>query len=483
MRRILLITSIALTLTGVQTAAQSSSTKSNVTHPGATSCAAKAMTLEDAAKERKALASLDANDVASAQLDLIALAKKYPCRFELQAAAGMALAEVDNINDALPYLRHAHALRPTDDAIAFNLALAEVKTGNADAAMPLLQKVALQSPNRADVQLALAAAFMLSKRPADAAAAFHKASTNLTAAGQAMPLELRMDWALALLQSHHASEARDVLRSADGLQQSATALALLGEAAEAVGDYEEAARSFESAARLDPSEQMIVAYGNELLQHRTFGPAIEVLKYGTEKYPESQRMHLALGAAYFNNAMYSLAAPEFYTMLMRSPNDTLAADMLGRSCADTTAASLHECTALEGFAKEHPENAVAATYAATAILQRPTEIRDTQTAERLLQSALHADPKLADAWYQMGVLQQSRNLWNESATSLEHAITLQPDFADAHYRLSRAYSRMGRRDEAVAQVQLEMKYRQENKDANSLRMQKIVRILTVDKQP
>lgn|GEM_PF-720751 len=483
MRRILLIPSITLTLIGVQANAQSSSTKSSAPHSSTTSCIAKAMPPEDAAKERKALASLDANDIASAEPDLIALAKKYPCRFELQAAAGMALAEVDNINAAIPYLRQAHALRQTDDAIAFNLALAELKTGNNDSALPLLQKVAARSPNRADVQLALASAFTLGKRPADAATAFQKTSAILTAAGQAVPLELRMDWASALLQSHHASEARNILRSADGLQQSATALALLGEAAEAVGDYEEAARSFESAARLDPSEPMIVAYGNELLQHRTFGPAIEILKYGTEKFPESQRMHLALGAAYFNNAMYSLAAPEFCTMLLRSPNDALAADMLGRSCADTTAASLQECTALEGFAKEHPENAVAATYAATAILQRPTEARDTQTAEHLLQSALNADPKLADAWYQMGVLQQSRNQWNESATSLEHAITLQPDFADAHYRLSRAYSRMGRREEAVAQVQLEMKYRQENKDANSLRMQKIVRILTVDKQP
>lgn len=483
MRSILLIPSIALMLIGVQAVAQSSSTKSNVIHSSAASCAAKVMTQEDAAKERKALASLDANDIASTQPDLIVLAKKYPCRFELQTAAGMALAEVDNINDSIPFLRQAHALRPGDDAIAFNLALAELKTGNSDTAVPLLQKVASRNPNRADVQLALASAFMLNKRPTDAAAAFQKANTNLTTAGQAMPLELRMDWASALLQSHHASEARDVLRSAYGLQQSATALALLGEAAEATGDYEEAARSFESAARLDPSEPMIVAYGNELLQHRTFGPAIEILKYGTEKFPESQRMRLALGAAYFNNAMYSLAAPEFYTMLLHSPNDTLAADMLGRSCADTTAASLQECTALEGFAKKHPENAVAATYAATAILQRPTETRDTQTAEHLLQSALHADPKLADAWYQMGVLQQSRDQWNESAASLEHAIALQPDFADAHYRLSRAYSRMGRREEAVAQVQLEMKYRQENKDANSLRMQKIVRILTVDKQP
>jgi len=480
-RCILLIPAVALTLIGVQTTAQTSSQKSNATHSSAAPCAAKAMTPEDTAKERKALASLDANDVASAQPDLVVLAKKYPCRFELQAAAGMALAEAQNINAAIPFLRQAHALRPTDDAIAFNLALAELKTGNADSALPLLQKISSRSPNRADVQLALAAAFLSGKRPTDAAASFQKASTNLTAVGQAMSLELRMDWASALLQSHHASEARNVLRSADGLQQSASALALLGEAAEAAGDYEEAARSFERAARLDPSEPLIVAYGNELLQHRTFGPAIEILKYGTEKFPESQRMHLALGAAYFNNAMYSLATPEFYTMLLRSPNDTLAADMLGRSCADTTAASLQECTALEGFAKEHPENAVAATYAATTILQRPTETRDTQTAERLLQNALHADPQLADAWYQMGVLQQSRNQWNESATSLENAIALQPDSADAHYRLSRAYSRMGRREEAVIQVQLEMKYRQENKDANSLRMQKIIRILTVDK--
>ncbi|MEK6398967.1 MAG: tetratricopeptide repeat protein, partial [Terriglobus sp.] len=254
------------------------------------------MTPDDTAAERKAFAELDANDAASAQTALVPLATKYPCRFELQAAAGMAFAETENISAALPFLRQAHTLRSSDDAIAFNLALAELKSGNAETALPLLQKLAFRSPKRADVQLAFATALMQNKHPSDAAAAFQNASQTLTALGQVMPLELRMDWASALMQNQRPSEAQNVLHSSPGLEQSAPAMALLAEAAEAAGDYEQAARAFERAAHLDPSETMIVAYGNELLQHRTFGPAIEVLKYGTQHFPESQRMHLALGA-------------------------------------------------------------------------------------------------------------------------------------------------------------------------------------------
>jgi tetratricopeptide (TPR) repeat protein len=67
---------------------------------------------------------------------------------------------------------------------------------------------------------------------------------------------------------------------------------------------------------------------------------------------------------------------------------------------------------------------------------------------------LAAEPKLAEAHFEMGVLLQERSKWNESIPPLEAAVQLDPEYAAAHYRLSRAYSHEGRHEEAQKQIQL-----------------------------
>src|SRR5206468_11413884 len=130
------------------------------------------------------------------------------------------------------------------------------------------------------------------------------------------------------------------------------------------------------------------------------------------------------------------------------------------------------------FADAHPENAMASLYAASSILHQATDTRDTARAESLLQHSLKADPRLADAWYELGVLQQSRNQWDESAASLEHAVEQRPSFPEAHYRLSRAYARLGKGDKAQAEIALQQKYAQQSKDENNRRMQEVITFLT-----
>ena len=68
---------------------------------------------------------------------------------------------------------------------------------------------------------------------------------------------------------------------------------------------------------------------------------------------------------------------------------------------------------------QHPRNAEAATYAATALLHQPADKRDNAKARALLEQAIAADPKLADAYYQLGVLEQEGAHWQESVAPLE----------------------------------------------------------------
>jgi tetratricopeptide (TPR) repeat protein len=94
-----------------------------------------------------------------------------------------------------------------------------------------------------------------------------------------------------------------------------------------------------------------------------------------------------------------------------------------------------------------------------------------------LQQALTADPKLTEAYYQMGVLEQQRSRWKESAVVLEKAVELRPSYPEAHYRLSRAYSHLGMRDDAQKQMALQQQYAQQEKDHINARMQEVMTFL------
>ncbi|QEE30242.1 tetratricopeptide repeat protein [Terriglobus albidus] len=462
---VLLLCCVPLTLHGQTTAKQA-------VHPATCS-----LSPADAALARNALESYNKGDLEQAKPQLIKLAQTYPCQTELQAAAGMALADSGDNAGALPFLEHAHTQNRNDAAIAFNLGVAVMKSGNTKRAEEIFSNLVKRAPAKPDYHLALAEVQMQREEFAAAAASFEKANAALRAVNAPVSLDMRIDWATALLKNGQPAKAKDLLADPEPLK-SAPAQEILAESEEKAGNYTEAVKHFQLAAQLDPSESMIFGFGNEMLQHWSFGSAIDIFKYGVSKYPSSELLQMGLGIAYFGNHSYDLAAQPFQSVLQRSPQNATAAELLGRSCEVASSASVAGCDTLQAFADAHPENAMASLYAASSILHQATDTRDTARAESLLQHSLKADPRLADAWYELGVLQHSRNQWDESAASLEHAVELRPAFPEAHYRLSRAYARLGKGDKAQAEIALQQKYAQQTKDENNRRMQEVITFLT-----
>lgn len=58
----------------------------------------------------------------------------------------------------------------------------------------------------------------------------------------------------------------------------------------------------------------------------------------------------------------------------------------------------------------------------------------------------------------MGVILQDSHDWKGSIPYLERAVSLKPDFAQAHYLLARAYWRTGRKEDGDAQMELQRKF-------------------------
>ena len=186
---------------------------------------------------------------------------------------------------------------------------------------------------------------------------------------------------------------------------------------------------------------------------------------------------MARGIALYASARYAPAADIFSALLIREPDNATYADLLGRSCGAAAENTSEHCGELEKFATTHPRNATAAVYAAARILQQPTSAQDTDKAEKLLRQAIAADPQLAEAYYELGVLSQQRLQWQESAVPLEKAIALRPGFAEAHYRLSRAYAHLGKREQAQQQITLQQQCTQQEKDELNSHLKEVVTFL------
>ena len=424
-----------------------------------------------------AVQAYEAGNLSAARPVLLQLAARYPQHAEIQTVTGMTLAELGDVSAALPFLERAHRLAPQDTQILANLAVALIKTDAAEKAVALLSPEIAQHPQDATLRLRLAQAEMAAGDAAAAATSYTATAKLMQDGGAAVDDDMRQDWAVALLAANEPAQAVAVLQNSSGVAASGQLQEVLGEAEERLQHYELAAQHFKRAAELDPSEANLYGYGVELMRHWTFPSAIQVLSFALQRYPESDRLRSALGIAYYGNANYTKAVPVFAGLLAKEPNSSTAADLLGRSCSALGGAQQDGCTSLRSFAEKHPDNAQASLFAGVAILHQAADEQDTEAAERLLKNALRVDPKLADAWYQLAVLQQTRGDWAGSIDLLQHALRVRPDYPEAHYRMARAYSHMGKHDEAQKEIALQQKYAGDEKAEEQRRMKEVTTFL------
>src|SRR5437016_8926988 len=89
---------------------------------------------------------------------------------------------------------------------------------------------------------------------------------------------------------------------------------------EDAGRYVQAVRHYQSAVDLDPgNEQYYFDLAAEYLVHLTFGPALEVFRVASQKFPASARLHVGEGLAQFALRQYGDAADTFMDALETDP--------------------------------------------------------------------------------------------------------------------------------------------------------------------
>jgi len=221
---------------------------------------------------------------------------------------------------------------------------------------------------------------------------------------------------------------------------------LLGDEKEKSGDPVSAEHEYAIAAKLSPSEENYFSWGAELLLHRAGAAAIDVLEEGTAAFPFSQRMRVALGAAYYENGQFAEAAEAICHAADVNPSNSVPYLLLGR--VEQVAKNSFPCSEekLHTFATSQNGNATANYYYGLLLFKKASQSQreaDFQHAETYFHKALTIDPSFGEVYLQLGMLYNARGKKEAALQEFEKAVHATPELTAAHYQLSLAYRRSG----------------------------------------
>jgi tetratricopeptide (TPR) repeat protein len=253
------------------------------------------------------------------------------------------------------------------------------------------------------------------------------------------------------------NHAKSVLQSSAGAPESADNHRLLGDVEENLGDPVEAVHEYQRAAELEPTESNLFTWGAELLQHRAFEPASEVFKKGSRLYPSSARMLVGLGVSLYARGSYEPAVQRLCQAADLDPNATTPYLFLGKIQTIDPAHSQEVSERLERFARLQPENTLASYYYAMSLWKTrrgPEDTANLAKIESLLNESVKRDPKLGDAYLQLGILYEEQRNFPGALSAYKQAVEVSPQLEQAHYRLAQAFRKSGDEEKAKGEMML-----------------------------
>jgi tetratricopeptide (TPR) repeat protein len=264
------------------------------------------------------------------------------------------------------------------------------------------------------------------------------------------------DLALAYLQTQNLSRARQQIQGMLQWKDAAELHNLLGEVEEQAGNSALAANEYQRAAQMEPNEKHIFDWGNELLLHRAYEPAIQIFNRGVEQYPRSAKLRIGLGIALYSRSQYDDAVKSLCAAVDLDPSDPRPYFFLGKMYDVSTTMAEEVTRRLSQLVQLYPKNAQAHYYLALSLWkgQRGEDAIDLHQIEALLKTAVRLDPRLSEPHLQLGILYAGQQKDAEAIREYQTAIKLQPDSADAHYRLGQAYQRAGQKAKAKEEIEI-----------------------------
>jgi len=275
--------------------------------------------------------------------------------------------------------------------------------------------------------------------------------------------------ALAYRKEGKAQAAIELLEHIVEEQPKADLYNLLASLEEETGLYVEAVRHYQRAVDLDPgNEQYYFDLGAEYLMHLTFGPAVDVFRVGSQKFPRSPRLYVGMGLAHFALRQYAEAAGAFIDALESDPSSP---DAFVAWNALPTFVVVDEWEKiqprLQRLADRYPRNAEPAFCYGAALFRRGVASGQTDgfdLAQSLLEKAAHLNPKLALAYLELATIYAQRKQNGKAVVSFLEAIRLDPNSEMAHYKLGQIYRDLNQLTLATRELDLYQKLSRNRRD-------------------
>jgi Flp pilus assembly protein TadD len=405
--------------------------------------------------------------------------------FRLRAAIAEGLGDAQS---AATEMEKALAAKPEDYALQLATAAASLQAGKVERAT-VLADAAFRRTAEVDAGLILLQAQLASnvemretldalrakQMPAEAEFSlrqhlaqilitygkFGEAAKDLKRVAELNPTnpDLQFNLALAELKSGATKEALANAQRSRELRDNADVEALLGDIQEALGDNLGAVKSYEAAVVLAPNdENHHLALAVEFIRHRNFEPAKLVLEQAEKVFPRSWRIQVALGMVQYFVGTKAEASELMLRAVDLSPDPELTYRYLGDIELDESAAPDQPAVArICEYANAHPNAAREQLYCGALMLHSDYASRDISRVHeivRRLTLAAGALPEEATPFCELGKVYTWLEDWKMAQQSSERCVKLNPDSAQAHYRLSQIYHHMGETERAREEIKL-----------------------------
>ncbi len=375
-----------------------------------------------------------------------------PADLELDAKyyslAGVVAEELSEFTEAQKFYRRAYELTPESYEVYFALARASVLArAPAGANLPAPPPKLSMKQN-----LALGALFFSSGNYKQAVAAY-QAVLQQDPANETAATNL----AVSYKNLDESTMAIDLVKRTIEVHPSAALCNLLGGLDEESGQYLDAVQNFQHAVEMDPSsEEYYFDLGMEYLSHFTFGPAADVFRVGTQKFPQSSRQFLGLAFSHYAVREYKEAAEAFMRALEIDPKSPTVFQawktMLSFLGPKDWAAMLPRLNRLSAAFPQSAE----LSFAYGAALFRSELARGSQGSldkpQALLEKSLRLKPDFPEAHLELGTLYAARKLDQKAVEEYQETISQDPKSDVAHYKLGQAYREMNKMDLASQEL-------------------------------
>jgi tetratricopeptide (TPR) repeat protein len=389
---------------------------------------------------------------ADAVAPLEKLVREAPEVFEVHELLGLVYAAQSQDVKANDHLAKAVRLKPDSAAARSNLAASYARLGKMDLAEEQFSKAFELEPDTYDSNHNIGAAYAHNGKVAKSIPYLQKAQRINPSA-----YDNGYDLSLAYFITGSLNDARNSVQSLIKLKDTAELHNLLAQVEEKDGNFIAAVNEFQKAAHMDPTEGNLFDWGGELLVHRTLDPAVEVFRQAVERYPQSPRLIVALGMAYYARGNYDDAVKAFLRGADLDPQDARCYKFLSRAYDSSPSQAVDVIARFRRYAEMQPNNGLALYYYAMSLwkgkrVQDPEF--DSKPIDALLRRAIASDPKLAEAHLQLGNLAADQGRFGAAIPEYQRALELNSDLADAHYRLGQAYVRTAQKEKAQEQFEV-----------------------------